>query len=342
MTRRKTSISTPVAHLVGPGKLKVINARLAFSIGDDSPVRLDPTALRSLYCYGDVGITDEAFQVLFAHDVEVAWLTPSGSKCKGRLVRSDAPRTHLRMLQHIAFQEKAVRLEVARRIVGTKIESQRQAARHYQRQGCGEAGGHIRRLRDLEAQSGEATSVESLRGVEGAASAAWFDLLGNLLVAPWQFTTRQRRPPPDPVNALLSLGYTWLLARTVARCEAAGLEVALGALHEYRAGRPSLACDLIEPLRVPAVDRWVVAVCNQPLLSPDDFVSENGGMRLKEGTFGRMLNSWQGHWLEGEHERTVDELVEQVIATIRGSETRLPTPSEDVENAGGSGNSAKP
>ena len=60
---------------------------------------------------------------------------------------------------------------------------------------------------------------------------------------------------------MLSLGYTWLLARTVARCEAEGLEVNLGGLHEYRPGRPSLACDLMEPLRTPAVDRWVVLVC---------------------------------------------------------------------------------
>ena len=80
---------------------------------------------------------------------------------------------------------------------------------------------------------------------------------GQLLRPPWRFVQRVRRPPTDPVNALLSLGYTWVLTRTVARCEAAGLEVNLGGLHDYRPGRPSLACDLMEPLRVPAVDRWV-------------------------------------------------------------------------------------
>src|SRR5205085_1352949 len=70
---------------------------------------------------------------------------------------------------------------------------------------------------------------------------------------PWTFPDRTRRPPTDPVKPLLSLGYTWLLGRVTARVEAAGYEPSLGGLHDYRPGRPSLGCDLIEPLRVPAV-----------------------------------------------------------------------------------------
>src|SRR4051794_19751513 len=100
-----------------------------------------------------------------------------------------------------------------------------------------------------------ATNADQVRGFEGAASAAWFAFLGGLFEPPWSFRARARRPPTDPVNALLSLGYTWLLNRMNARAEAAGYEIYLGGLHEYRAGRPSLGCDLIESLRIPAVDR---------------------------------------------------------------------------------------
>ena len=104
---------------------------------------------------------------------------------------------------------------------------------------------------------------ECLARDRGRSLCPWFEFFGKLLLPPWQLSRRVRRPPTDPVNALLSLGYTLLLQRTLAACEAVGLDAALGSLHEYHPGRPSLACDLMEPLRVPAVDRWVIALCNQ-------------------------------------------------------------------------------
>src|SRR5712691_6693143 len=103
MSRRTTSIVTPVAHLVGPGKLKVINGRLAFATGEATPVRLDPIALRTLLCYGSVGVSDEAMRLLLQHGVEVAWMTPAGHRCHGRLVRSDPSTTALRIQQHQVF-----------------------------------------------------------------------------------------------------------------------------------------------------------------------------------------------------------------------------------------------
>ena len=201
------------------------------------------------------------------------------------------------------------------------------------------AGPLLNRLKTFEEQAAGAKNLDVLRGVEGAASAAWFVLLGALLRPPWQFTQRRRRPPTDPVNALLSLGYTWLLARTVARCEAAGLEVNLGGLHEYRPGRPSLACDVMEPLRVPAVDRWVVGLCNGGQLRTADFVAENGGVRLHSDAFGRILTTWQTHWTDGGHDKGLGELVQGVVALLRRSENPLPTLLEEPQEPEGSGTS---
>lgn len=315
--RRTSSISTPVAHLVGPGKLKVVNGQLAFSDGATSPLRLDPQELRTLLCYGPVGITDEAFQVLFRHGVDVTWLTPAGTVCRGRLVHPDAPTTVVRLLQHRAFQDAEQRRLFAGGVVAAKVQSQMEATRHYQRHGCAAAGPVLQQLADVLAACAGA-AVERLRGLEGAASAAWFGLLGQLLNPPWQFVQRVRRPPTDPVNALLSLGYTWLLTRTRARCEAAGLEVYLGALHEYRAGRPSLACDLMEPLRVPTVDRWMLGLCNRGQVTPEDFVADaRGGMRLRDGLLGRILHHWEEHWLNGGHEATLNQGVQTLLTWLR-------------------------
>jgi CRISPR-associated protein Cas1 len=315
--RRTTSVSTPVAHLIGPGKLKVVNGHLAFTAREQGPLRLDPQALRTILCYGAVGVTDEAFRVLFRHDVHVAWLTPAGNRCRGRLVRSDPQTTTVRLLQHQAFRDPAYQRDWAGRIVLAKVHSQLQAARHYQRHGCRVAGPVLQQLQAALVGCHAAGTLDQLRGVEGSASAAWFGLYGQLLNPPWQFTQRVRRPPTDPVNALLSLGYTWLLTRTVARCEAAGLEIYLGTLHEYRPGRPSLACDLIEPLRIPAVDRWAVTLCNQNRVSADDFHPENGGIRLQPTAFGSILQDWEEHWINEGPAQALDEWVLQLVGQLR-------------------------
>ncbi len=298
--RRTTSVAAGVAHLVGPGSLKVINGHLAFSQTGQSPIRLDPTALTSVTCYGEVSVSGPAMDLLFRHGVPTAWLTPGGTRCRGRLARTDPTTTLTRVRQHRVFARPEARLEWGKAVVVGKVDAMVVAARHFQRHGTATAGPLMARLADFAGRVPAVESHDRLLGVEGAASAAWFEFFATLLQPPWTFPGRTRRPPTDPVNALLSLGYTWLLTRATARAEARGYEIYLGGLHEYRAGRPSLSCDLIEPLRVPAVDRWVVAVCNQRELMPDRFrEEEGGGFKLQPGSFGRTLHSWETYWGRG-------------------------------------------
>jgi CRISPR-associated protein Cas1 len=316
--KRTTSVAAPVAHLVGPGKLKVINGQLAFSAPGQAALRLDPRALTTLLCYGDVSVSASALELLFAHGVQTAWLSPAGNRCRGRLARSDPPTTLTRVRQHQAFARPEARLAWARLVVAGKVEGLAEAARHYQRHGCAAAGPVLTLLQEMQARAGSAVTADELRGLEGSASLAWFRLLGQLLAPPWQFEQRVRRPPTDPVNALLSLGYTWLLTRTVARAEAEGYEIYLGGLHEYRAGRPSLGCDLMEPLRVSAVDRWVLAVCNRRELSPDDFQADDqGGIRLQPKVFGGTLRSWEANWTDQGQEELLGQWLGRLSELLR-------------------------
>lgn len=329
MGRRVTSVATPVAHLVGPGALHVVNGQLAYTPEGDRPLRLMAQELSLLVLYGAVSVSDRAFPVLFQHDIEVAWLSAGGLRCRGRLVRSDPSRARLRLLQYRALLDGPTALEVARAVVVAKVRSQAAAARHYQRHGAA-SGPVLAQLAERERAAAQAVSLDELRGIEGAASAAWFRLLGEVLQPPWRFTQRVRRPPTDPVNALLSLGYTWLLTRTVARAEAAGLEVYLGALHDFHPGRPSLACDLMEPLRVPAVDRWVVQVCNGGRLAPDDFeAQDNGGIRLREGAFGRTLSEWESHWAQQKLWDDLERPVAELVSVLRRRGPALDGPEAD-------------
>jgi CRISPR-associated protein Cas1 len=144
---------------------------------------------------------------------------------------------------------------------------------------------------------------------------------------------RRGRPPTDPLNALLSLGYTSLLTRATARAEARGYEIYLGGLQEYRAGRPSLPCDLIEPLRVPAVDRWVLSVCGRSELTPERFTQEEGGgFRLQQGLFGRTLHSWETYWANAGLEQELETWLDRLDACLRRWN---PPPQSDEQSPDG-------
>jgi CRISP-associated protein Cas1 len=314
-----SSVAASIAHLIGPGKIKILNGRLGFSNGSGKPLKLDIAALRSVLCYGPVGITDDALALVFRNGVQITWMSGRGDRCRGRLVQQVAHTAPLRVLQHRVLSDRVQRLDVARKIVRGKVESQQEAARHFQRQGRFALGDVLEELKTIHHSLSGATSLDCLRGFEGRASNIWFRTFGRLLTPPWCFPGRRRRPPTDPVNALLSLGYTLLTSRVQAQCEAGGLETHLGALHEERSGRPSLVCDLVEPLRVPAVDRWVVRMCNEQRIGVDDFVqSAEKGVRLRKSAFSRTLRAWEAHWQKNGRGR-LELVADQFIRIIRES-----------------------
>jgi CRISP-associated protein Cas1 len=121
-----------------------------------------------------------------------------------------------------------------------------------------------------------------LLGLEGGGSAAYFGVLGTLLREPWRFGGRVKRPPTDPVNALLSFGYTVLANQIVSLLCVVGLNPYLGMLHRPGYGKPALALDLLEEFRPVVVDSVVISLVNTGQLSPSDFDEELGAYRLKD------------------------------------------------------------
>ena len=108
-------------------------------------------------------------------------------------------------------------------------------------------------------------------GLEGAASRIYFQELARTLAPEWEFGGRQRRPPPDPVNAMLSYGYTILAHETAAAAETAGLDPMVGFLHRHRSGRPALALDLMEEFRPATVDVAVRRLIATDQVRPEQF-----------------------------------------------------------------------
>ncbi|HGG59978.1 MAG TPA: CRISPR-associated endonuclease Cas1 [Gammaproteobacteria bacterium] len=135
-------------------------------------------------------------------------------------------------------------------------------------------------------------TAETIRGIEGGAARAWFALLASQLPPSWKFTGRNRRPPRDPVNALLSLGYTLLHSEVRHQLIGWGLDPALGYLHEDYPGRESLALDFCEPFRA-GVDQLVLKLLRNEQLQPEDFYyREREGCRLGKKARPRFFAAW--------------------------------------------------
>ncbi|NWH03867.1 CRISPR-associated endonuclease Cas1 [Desulfobacter latus] len=138
----------------------------------------------------------------------------------------------------------------------------------------------------------KADSIDEIRGIEGNAAREWFGFMGGLLSPKWAFTERNRRPPKDPVNALLSLGYTLLFGEVHRGVMARGLDPGIGFLHSPYPGRHSLALDLMEPLR-PGVDLFSLAL-TQNSLAPTDFTTGNtDGCRISKNARRMFYASWE-------------------------------------------------
>lgn len=142
-----------------------------------------------------------------------------------------------------------------------------------------------------------AGSVEELMGIEGVAAKAYFSVFEQMILknpAYFRFDGRNRRPPMDPVNALLSFTYTILGHEITGALESAGLDPAVGFLHALRPGRASLALDLLEELRAPLADRFVLSLINLGTITERDFAQkENGAFYLTDDARKRFLAAWQ-------------------------------------------------
>ncbi len=236
---------------------------------------------------------------LAAENVSVLFLSGKGLQFRGML----HGRLHNNGILRVRQYEKSLSPFAgmfARRIIMEKLFVQRA----FLQETAGERRGDRRKLiRGIEiigkavedVMDSERLPVDRLRGLEGGAAAAYFAAYSSLFPESLGFKGRNRRPPTDPVNALLSLTYTLLHYETVREIEVAGLDPTIGFYHGFDYGRESLACDLVEPLR-PVADRWVREIFNDRAFTARDFASgeERAGCYLKKGGRRRYYALYEG------------------------------------------------
>ena len=311
-------LRVPVAHLQGPGKLHCQAQHLVFATADTKQVRLDIEGLESLFLYGAVSVTGDALHLLSQQRIALAVLNASGTQVRSRLLPEHSSRSLQRLLQYHAYVDATWALSFARGLVVDKLEATLAALRHYQRQGKRIDKAAITRVEQTLPTACTARQLDQLRGLEGQAAAAWFGQYGKCFGKRWTFAGRQRRPARDPINALLSLAYMQLYRRVAARLEASGYEATWGGLHEFRPGRLSLACDIMEPLRIPVVDRWVVAVCQQGMVQPHQFTQDDQqGVRLAPDALTSILARFEQWWHSGNFDLHLGQQISRYETSLR-------------------------
>lgn len=211
----------------------------------------------------------------------------------------------LRRAQYRASDHEPASVAIARNLIAAKLHNTRnllqRAARDHGEKNPAIASALLQSCDFLKVRIGllaRADNLDTLRGIEGDSAANYFSVFNHLITLPnpgiLQLKGRSRRPPLDPMNALISFLYALLASDCRSALESVGLDPQCGFLHRDRPGRPSLALDLMEEFRAPLADRAAFTLINRQQITADDFdVQENGAVNLKPDSRKIVLSHWQ-------------------------------------------------
>lgn len=288
-------VTTQNAYLHKEGQSVVVN------VEKETRLRVPVHTLDGIVCFGAVSMSPFLMHHCAESNVAVSFLSEYG-KFLARVQGPVSGNVLLRREQYRVADRQDDTAGVARNILIGKLANTRTVLRRARRDHA-EKGG----VQALEKGEGRLTQylqrlevprpVGELRGIEGEAAASYFAAFPQLVTVnedAFSFSGRNRRPPTDPVNALLSFTYTLLVHDCRSALEGVGLDPCVGFLHTDRPGRPSLALDLMEEFRSFLADRLVLSLINRRQIQPKDFQDSAGGaVSMTDDARKTLLATWQ-------------------------------------------------
>lgn len=266
-------------------KVKKVGEELEVVVPDDVPIRVRLNDISQLVVMGNAYLTTPTLHELMRREIPVTWYS-YGGWFLGHTMGNGNKNVGVRIAQYRAAGEETTRLFVAKRMVAAKIENARTLLRRNWK-GTDRPSTRLDRLKRLMSRAEDVLTDQELLGIEGAAAAEYFGGFPHLLAkrdqsAIFDFEARNRRPPKDPVNALLSFAYAMLTREWTVSLAAVGLDPYLGFYHQPRHGRPALALDMMEPFRPIVADSTVITAINTGEVSEKHFVQADQSTALTE------------------------------------------------------------
>lgn len=276
------------------GKVAKEGQRLAITKDDGETTYARLADISQLVVMGNVYVTTPTLHELMRRNIPVTWQS-YGGWFLGHTVGAGHANVELRTAQYRGSFDESVCLALARGWVQAKIRNCRTLLRRNRRDGE-QSDAVLVDLARLADRAGRTQAMATLLGVEGAAAARYFSQFNTLLRGSpdgdlFEMDKRNRRPPTDPVNALLSFGYAVLTRTFVTTLSATGFDPFRGFYHQPRYGRPALALDMMEPFRPLIVDSAVVTAINNGEVRPNDFIRSPVGVALTDTARKRFLGT---------------------------------------------------
>lgn len=269
-------------YVQGQGaSLRLSGERIIIQVPHEKPVEARIPNTSSVTLYGNVQVTAQALRRLMEEGIPILFAS-TGGWLIGRALGMDTKNVELRAAQYRGTQDPQISLQIARAFIQAKVANCRVLLRRNHPEPPAVA---LKELQHLGRKITQAPSLETLLGLEGAAARVYFREFDGLFKTEtgqlFVFDQRNRRPPRDPVNALLSFCYSLLLREVTIAIQKVGLDPLLGFYHQPRFGRPSLALDLMEEFRPLLADSTVLSVLNTGIVKPEDFTRGQGAVSLQ-------------------------------------------------------------
>lgn len=229
--------------------------------------------INTINIYGNNQITTQAITMAMDKGIDVNFLSITG-KLRGKISANKSKNIPLRLKQYALMNDTDYKLQLSMVIVSNKIRNQYNLLKYYNQT--------AEELISLKLKVKVANTIEEVMGYEGMASRIYFNALSKIVPKEFKFEGRNRRPPKDEVNALLSLTYQVMLGKIQGMLEVQGLDTTLGILHSIKYGRESLALDVLEEFRQGFCDSLIIKFLNRKQIKKSDFIVKDGGCYFKD------------------------------------------------------------
>lgn len=246
---------------------------------------------------GNVQITTQALHFLIKQGIDISYYTFSGQYI-GQTAAESSKNIFLRFSQYEIYNDETRRLNFAKIIVENKIHNQVYMIQKHRWKEDFEWKDETAKLQKIKTNIKAAETANELLGMEGICSNIYFTSFGRMFHCGFKFHGRSRRPPKDPINVIISLGYTLITKEICSALEAESFEPYLGFLHGIRYGRKSLALDIVEEFRQPVIDRMTLKMFNKQMLSKYDFEIEDDRVILNTDGFRKFCVEYE-KWMTG-------------------------------------------